>query len=114
MKRRVSPVQLARELMRKLAERAEATGPREKVTRLYTPPAESVDVTDKSFPGVVLIPETEPPKALVAPQPRSLIAPHTADLPKPSNIPFTGEYSMFQPPNAPPPQNSYLRHDTPL
>jgi len=81
---------------------------------LYTPPPESVDVTDKSFPGVVLIPETEPPKVLVAPQPRSLIALETADFPKPSNIPFTGEYWMFKAPNVRPPQTSYLRKGTPL
>jgi hypothetical protein len=67
MKRRPGPVQTVRELMRKLAERAEATGPREKVTRLYTPPTKSVDCTDKSFPGVVLITETETSKGLLAP-----------------------------------------------
>jgi len=115
MKRRPGPVQTVRELMRKLAERAEATGPIEKVTRLYTPPSESVDVTDKSFPGVVLIPDTEPPKPLVAPQLHSSISLRPAEeLPKPSNIPFTGEYWMFKPPNARPPQTSYLRKGTPL
>jgi len=114
MKRRPGPAQSVRALMRKLAGREELRGPSEKVTRLYTPPSESVDVTDKSFPGVVLIPETEPPKALVAPQPHSLLALHTADFPKPSDIPFTGEYWMFKPPNVRPPQTSYLRKGTPL
>jgi len=113
-KRRPGAVQTVRALMRKLAAREELRGPNEKVTKLYTPPSESVDVTDKSFPGVVLVPETEPPKALVAPQPRSLTAPQTADLPKPSDIPFTGEYWMFKPPNVRPPQTSYSRKGTPL
>jgi hypothetical protein len=113
-KKRPGPAQTVRALMRKLARREELRGPSEKATRLYTPPAESVDVTDKSFPGIVLIPETEPPKALVAPQPRSLLALRTADLPKPSDIPFTGEYWMFKPPNVRPPQTSYLRKGTPL
>jgi hypothetical protein len=114
MKRRPSPVQTVRELMRKLAEREEARGSSEKATRLFTPPSESVELTDKSFPGVVLIPETEPPKPLVAPQPPSLISLHPADIPEPSKIPFTGEYWMFKPPNSRPPQTSYLRKGTPL
>src|SRR5216684_2510792 len=115
MNRRPGPVQTVRELMRKLNAREKLTGPAEKVTRLYTPPSESVDITDKSFPGVVLIPETEPPKPLVAPQLHSLISLRPAEeLPKPSNIPFTGEYWMFKPPNARPPQTSYLRKGTPL
>jgi len=100
--------------MRKLAGREKLRGPNEKVTKLYTPPSESVDVTDKSFPGIVLIPETEPPKALVAPQPHSLLALRSADFPKPSDIPFTGEYWMFKAPNVRPPQTSYLRKGTPL
>lgn len=114
VKRRPGPVQTVRALMRKLAGREEPRGPAEKVTRLYTPPSDNVDVTDKSFPGVVLVPETEPPKALVAPQPHSSTAPPAADLPKPSNIPFTGEYWMFKPPNVRPPRTSYLRKGTPL
>jgi hypothetical protein len=114
MKRRPGPVQSVRALIRKLAGREELRGPSEKVTKLYTPPPESVDVTDQSFPGIVLVSETEPPKALVAPQPRSPIALRSADFPKPSDIPFTGEYWMFKPPNIRPPQTSYLRKGTPL
>ncbi len=112
--RRPGPVQTIRSFLRKLAERQRQTGPNEKVTRLYTPPSESVNITDKSFPGVVLFPETEPPKALVAPQPHSLFAVHPADFPKPSTIPFTGEYWMFKPPSARPPGTSYSRKGTPL
>jgi hypothetical protein len=114
MKRRPGPAQSVRALMRKLAGREELRGPSEKVTKLYTPPSENLDVTDKSFPGIVLVPETEPPKGLVAPQPRSLMALRAADFPKPSDIPFTGEYWMFKPPNVRPPQTSYLRKGTPL
>jgi len=37
-----------------------------------------------------------------------------SDFPKPSSIPFTGEYWMFKPPNLSPPQTSYARKGTPL
>jgi hypothetical protein len=113
-KRRPGPVETVKELMRKLSEPRGDPQPVEKVTRLFTPPSESVSINDKSFPGVVLIPETEPPKTLVAPQPYSLLTLQPADFPKPSSIPFTGEYWMFKPPNVRPPQTSYSRKGTPL
>jgi hypothetical protein len=114
LKQRPGPVQTVRALMRKLAQRQEGILPLEKVTRLYTPPSESATMTDKSFPGVVLFPETEPPKAIAAPQPHSLFSQRPADFQKPSTIPFTGEYWMFKPPSVRPPQTSYLRKGTPL
>jgi hypothetical protein len=91
--------------------------PREVLTTLYIPPrrARGGAVTDKSFPGVILWPETkEAQKELTAPRPWSWLTTLTPVPRTPFSIPFTGQYWMFKPPQEAPPPGSYFRRDSPL
>ena len=108
-----SPVESTRALIEKLVQKQPAAEPVQSVTKLYTPHGGNVEISDKSFPGVVLWPELEPPKPLVAPSPLSWkVAAVTPE--KPSSIRFTGEYWMFRPEFTRPPQSSYSRRASPL
>jgi hypothetical protein len=92
--------------------------PREFVTTLYEPKPRSTRgaaATDKSFPGVILWPQAkETHQELTAPPPLSWLTTLTPDPRTPFNIPFTGQYWMFRPPQEAPPPGSYFRRDSPL
>lgn len=82
-------------------------------TRVYKR-GESLDLTDDSYPGVILWPEVKPHTLLVAPMPaigHSLLG---LSLTNPLSIPFSGEYWMYKPPSTRPPQNSFFRRASPL
>jgi hypothetical protein len=92
--------------------------PRKSVTTLYETSPRSTRgaaVTDKSFPGVILWPQVkETHQELTAPRPLSWLT-TLAPVPRtPFNIPFTGQYWMFRPPQEAPPPGSYFRRDSPL
>jgi len=81
--------------------------------KLTRPERDSSEISDDSFPGVVLWPEVKPNTILVAPLPvmrRAALGLPAAD---PLSIPFAGEYWMFKPPMARPPLNSYFRRASP-
>ena len=87
--------------------------PRHLATKIYLPIAGGVEITDKSFPGVVLLTDAQPRTVLVAPSPSRL-----SELPaapaKPSEIPFSGQYWMYRPPYSTPPATSHFEHGNPL
>src|SRR5262249_47783712 len=99
-------------LLERLLHSKPAVAPPESVTKLYTPRGGNIEISDKSFPGVILWPEPEPPKPLVAPSPLSLRSSLTEE--KPASIRFTGEYWMFRPEYVRPPRTSYSRRASPL
>jgi hypothetical protein len=96
-------------------EHAEATedAPDELLTKLYKPAA-NVELTDNSYPGVVLWPEVKSHTVLVAPMPSSGHASLGLARQNPLSIPFSGEYWMYKPPSLRPPRNSYFRRASPL
>jgi hypothetical protein len=93
-------------------------GPNEIVTALYQPSpgsTGSIEVTDKSYQGVILWPKVRERQKLVAPSRTDLLS----SLPPvaartPFRIPFSGQYWMFKPPLAAPPRGSYFRESSPL
>lgn len=109
-----SPIQSARELIRKLEEKDKEGGPSESVTNVYLPPAENIEVADESFGGVILWPETKPETKLIAPAPTSSLSWLSPVPTKPLTIPFSGQYWMFKAPHTRPPKDSYFRRATPL
>ena len=104
----------ARALSRKLSKREEGSGPNGVVTKVYLPPEDTVEVTDRNFPGVILWPEIkEKYTVLVAPLPSWTITPLTPVPKTPFTIPFSGQYWMFKPPNVRPPEGSYFKRENP-
>ena len=104
----------ARTVARKLFYGApQEVAPRDLATKIYMPISGGVEITDKSFPGVVLLTDAQPQAVLVAPSPSRL-----SELPaapaKPSEIPFSGQYWMYRPPYARPPTSSHFEHGNPL
>ncbi len=86
----------------------------ELITKLYEPSG-SVPVTDKSYQGVILWPEVKATQKLVAPPPRRRLASLSPAVPpSPFQIPFSGQYWMFKPPQAAPPRDSYFRRSDPV
>lgn len=86
---------------------------RDIVTRIYIPPAENSELSDRSYPGIILMPEAAP--SAVRPRRVTYYAngagPARTD---PFSIPFSGEYWMFKPPYLRPPQHSYMRRASPI
>jgi hypothetical protein len=107
------PVESARALLARLLHGGQATQPQGSVTRVYSPPANNVEIDDKSFPGVVLFSEPTPRTKLVEPLPGWAHTTLSTAPREPSVIPFSGEYWMFRPPDTQPPQKSYSRWGSP-
>jgi len=105
-------VESTRAMLEKLLQNKPVVAPPQSVTKLYSPRGGNIEISDKSFPGVILWPQMEPPKPLVAPSPLSFRSSLTPE--KPSSIRFTGEYWMFRPEFVRPPQSSYSRRASPL
>jgi len=117
---RRSPLGSARALIRKLSEpnrdqQDASRKPNKVITTLYQPSA-SIEITDKSYQGVILWPQVrETQRVLVAPPPARLSSPLLpAVAPTPLRIPFSGQYWMFKPPLAAPPRGSFFRRSSPL
>ena len=113
-KTRPGPLSSAAELLRKLMHKPETDDPANSATRIFLPPTGNAEVTDKSFPGVVLWTEARPQQKLVAPTPSNWLN-LTASAPRnPLSIVFTGQYWMFKAPYAFPPEKSLSERGTPL
>jgi hypothetical protein len=93
-------------------------GPNELVTALYQPSpgsTGSIEVTDKSYQGVILWPKIRETQKLVAPSRTAVLSPLPPVAARtPLRIPFSGQYWMFKPPLAAPPRGSYFRESSPL
>jgi hypothetical protein len=94
-------------------------GPNELVTALYQPShgsrSGSIEVTDKSYQGVILWPKVRETQKLVAPSRTDLLSPLPPVAARtPFRIPFSGQYWMFKPPLDAPPPGSYFRESSPL
>jgi hypothetical protein len=92
----------------------EAGRPTELITKLYQPSG-NIEITDKSYQGVILWPEVKETQRLVAPSRAQLLSPLPPVVARtPLEIPFSGQYWMFKPPLAAPPRGSYFRRSNPL
>lgn len=112
---RPGPFESARALLHKFFEGDGENQIKQPVTNLYLPPSGSVEITDNSFPGVVLLPEAKPDQpVLIAPSASALRASPDAAPNKPVSIPFTGQYWMYRPPSDRPPRTSHVQQGTPL
>jgi hypothetical protein len=108
-----SLVETAKALIDRLLHPKDTTQPRGSVTKLYAPPTgNAVEVTDKSFPGVILWPERELPRLHMTPSFNAGAI--TLEQNAPMRIEFAGVYWMFRPPNLRPPETSYSRKGNPL
>jgi hypothetical protein len=86
----------------------------ELITKLYEPSA-SIEVSDKSYQGVILWPVVKATQKLVAPPPVRQLGSLSPVVPRtPFRIPFSGQYWMDKPPLAAPPRDSYFRRSSPL
>ncbi len=110
---RSGPLESARALLARLLNGGKAAQPQGSVTRVYAPPANNVEIDDKSFPGVVLFSEPRPRAKLVEPLPGWANTTLSTAQREPSVIPFSGEYWMFRPPETEPPRKSYSKWGSP-
>ena len=110
-------IESARQLLHALLYGEHAGAPEDDPDQLASKirkPGDSVELTDNSYPGVVLWPEVKPETILIAPMPalgHSLLGLAPSN---PLSIPFAGEYWMFKPPSPRPPRNSFFRRASPL
>ena len=108
-------VESIRAMLRKLFDEDQPEEPNGTVVKIYAPAVGDKEVTDNSFPGVILLPEKPPPAPLVVPHPSLTPGAIALEITPPMTIPFAGEYWMFRPPNVrPPPEKSYARKGNPL
>ena len=104
----------ARALARRLSKPEDSSGPNSVLTKVYLPPEDTVEITDRNFPGVILWPEIkEKYTVLVAPLPSWTITPLTPAPKTPFTIPFSGQYWMFKAPYVRPPEGSYFKRENP-
>jgi hypothetical protein len=115
LQHRPGPFESARALLHNLFEENGEGRSRDPVTSLYLPPAGAVEITDNSFPGVILLPEVKPEQpALMAPSfAWNRISPEIATV-RSFRIPFSGVYWMYRPPFNRPPRTSHVQQGTPL
>ena len=112
---RPNPFDSARALLHKLFEETGEEKIQEPATTLYLPAAGNVEITDNSFPGVILLPEVKPEQPV-------LIAPSTSwrnispevTVKKKLRIQFSGVYWMYRPPFDRPPRTSHVQQGNPL
>jgi hypothetical protein len=110
------PLQSARALLHKLIDENGEGRPRKPAaTDLYLPPVSGVEITDKSFPGVILLPEVKPEEpTLIAPSfSWNRTSPEVAAA-KTFTIPFSGVYWMYRSPFDRPPPTSHVQQGNPL
>jgi len=112
---RPGPFESARALLHRLFEENGEGRLKDPVTNLYFPPSGAVEITDNSFPGVILLPETKPEQpVLVAPSITwRRISPEIATV-RPFRIPFSGVYWMYRSPFNRPPRTSHVQQGNPL
>ncbi len=111
---RPSVIESARALIERIIQGSDPVRPKGTVTKIYAPPTGTVEITDKSFPGVILWTESDTPAKLVEPPPNWRPSPLPAVVRDPSVIPFSGEYWMYRPPASQPPKTSYSRWGSPV
>jgi hypothetical protein len=78
------------------------------------PMAPAGDVTDTAFPGVIIWPEIQPQTLLIPPLPAMGHGLLNLPAQAPLSIPFAGQYWLYKPPSARPPEKSLTRRGTPL
>jgi hypothetical protein len=116
LQRAPGPLESARALLHKFfEENGEGQPKRPTVTNLYLPPVGNVEITDNSFPGVILLPEVKPEEpALLAPSfSWNHTSPDVASA-KTFSIPFSGVYWMYRSPFDRPPPTSHVQQGNPL
>jgi hypothetical protein len=107
-------MQSARVLLQRLFRNQDGPGSKRPATNLFLPPGGAVEVSDHSFPGVVLITPDKPKTVIAMPSHAwTRTSPGIAPS-KPLSIPFSGQYWMFRPPHDRPPQTSRVQQGDPL
>ena len=82
-------------------------------TELPDPDTTAVGLGAGGFPGVILRPVHKPESAFLVIPPSSFLK-QGEKKERPLDIPFTGEYWMYQPPFIQPPRTSVIRQGTPV
>jgi len=104
----------ASELIRKMLNKHEAENPVDSATKVFVPPARNVEITDNSFPGVVLWTDVHPQTKVVAPARKNWLNSMPTRAEQPVSILFTGQYWMLKAPWRVPPAKSLTERGTPL
>jgi hypothetical protein len=81
---------------------------------LQPPPEIDGNIPNIGYPGVILRPEVKLRATLVVPPPAWIRKPGPPEAAMPAEIPFSGEYWLFRPPNVRPPLRSDFRRVSPL
>jgi hypothetical protein len=116
LQRAPGPLESARALLHRFLEENGDGKPRQPAaTNLYLPPIGNVEITDNSFPGVILLPDAKPEEpALLAPSfSWNRTSPDLAAA-KTFSIPFSGVYWMYRSPFDRPPPTSHVQQGNPL
>ena len=115
LQRRPGPVESARALLHKLFEENGDGRSKDPITNLYFPPSGAVEITDNSFPGIILMPEVKPQQPVLATPSLTWksLSPEIATV-KSFRIPFSGVYWMYRPPFDHPPRTSHVQQGSPL
>ena len=85
----------------------------ELASKVYKPTPQSFELTDSTYPGVILWPEVKAVTVLIAPMPALAHSKLGLAPSDPLSIPFSGEYWMFKPPLMRPPLTSFFRRASP-
>jgi hypothetical protein len=115
LQRRPGPFESARALLHKIFEDDGNGRSKQPATNVYVPTAGNVEITDNSFPGVILLPEVKPEQpVLIAPSFSWIQTSPEISPVKPFVIPFSGVYWMYRPPFDRPPRTSHVQQGNPL
>jgi hypothetical protein len=107
-------LQSARALLHQLFEDSGEGPSRGPATNLYLPPAGNIEITDNSFPAVILLSAVKPQQPVLAPSFSWSQTPPDVAVIKPFSIPFSGVYWIYRPPFNRPPRTSHVQQGTPL
>jgi len=111
---RPGPLDRTAELLRKLVHKPNGGTPIASATKVFLPPASNTEVTDKSFPGVVLWTQAVLQEKLIAPASKSWLNRTNTRPQEPLSIPFSGQYWMLKGAYSVPPERSLSERGTPL
>lgn len=113
--RKPGPIESARAVLHKLFEGGGDAPSEEPSTTVFLPATGNVEITDNSFPGVVLLSPKQPQlTVLIAPALPSIQHSPDAAPVKPFTIPFSGEYWMYRSPYTRPPRTSHVAQGNPV
>ncbi len=109
-----NPLKKVRALIRTATTQTESGRPTELVTTLYEP-SSSIEITDASYPGVILWPYVRAADSVLTAPPSPWLSSPPSSAPRARfSMRFSGQYWMFKRPQIAPPAGSYFRRASPL